>query len=193
MAPGEAVAVTATDLAPGAWTVFLSKDDFAGRPCLGPLARSSARSGEPTVFSGTLPTTIACPEQGIPGEAAQIPPPPPAPKQPGGPTPVKPGGGYRLVVCVADDEGSDCEQVPADRVGVHVVPAGAPCDTAGRRVTNLRARNVTCTVATRVARGSRDGDLRYRRARMACRGVRDDGTATYRCVRAGARVTFTAR
>ena len=69
------MAVTVDGLEPGRWAVFLTKDDFAGRPCYGRLARRTARVGRPTVFSGALPASTRCEAQGIPGEGAGAPPP----------------------------------------------------------------------------------------------------------------------
>jgi hypothetical protein len=195
LAAAEQVAVTATGLADGVrYAVFLAKDDFAGRPCLARLARRTARSGEPTVFSGALPGTVTCPREGIP--ASQ---PPPAPEPPGGAQPVEPGRGYRLIVC--EPAGRACDKVPAARRRVQIVRPGIECATvvftpdSDHGAFDLRARNVTCAVATDVARGAIDGDRRYRRAGLRCRGVFDPhglAKTVYRCTRAGARVTFVA-
>jgi hypothetical protein len=189
--------VTATGLTPGVpYAVFLSHDDFAGRPCLGRLARRTAREGA-TVFSGTLPATVTCPREGIP--ALQTPAPPMPPPYPGGPQPVEPGSGYRLIVCEPDER--ECAKVPEARLRVHVVPTGAPCETlaftpdSDHGAFSIRARNVSCAVAQRVARGAVSGDRRYRRARLRCRGVFDPHglpKTVYRCTRPGARVTFLA-
>jgi hypothetical protein len=193
VAAREIVAVTATGLAPGRWAVFLSHDDFAGRPCLARLARRTARTDEPTVFSGIVPSHLRC--QG--GIAAQPPPGPPPP--PDAPMPVTPGGGYRFVVCVP--AGRDCARVPAARRPVHVVRTGRRCASvtftpaSDHGAFGIRARGVSCAVARDVARGGEDGDLRYRRAGLRCRGVFDDAglaQTIYRCTRPGARVTFSA-
>ena len=95
VAPAEQVAVTASGLTPGARyavflaravlrdlrefggsrvLTFLSRDGFAGLPCLGRLARRTAREGEPTVFSGALPTHLRC-SDALPSSAAQPEPP----------------------------------------------------------------------------------------------------------------------
>jgi hypothetical protein len=176
------------------YAVFLAKDDFAGRPCLARLARRTASEGEPTVFSGALPTTVTCPREGIP--ASQ---PPPVPEPPGGPQPVKPGRGYRLIVC--EPAGDDCDKVPEARRQVQIVRPGVKCPTvvftpnSDHGAFNLRARNVTCAVATNVARGAVGGDRRYTRAGLRCRGVRDEHglpKTVYRCTGSHARVTFVA-
>jgi hypothetical protein len=191
VAPAEQVAVTASGLTPGVrYAAFLSRDGFAGLPCLGRLARRTASEGEPTVFSGALPTHLRC-SDAIPSSAQ--------PEPPGAPRPVEPGGGYRLIVC--EPAGRDCDKVPEARRSVHVVPAGRECGTVAFTPSSdhgafeLRARNVGCGVAERVARGAVGGDRRYRRAGMRCRGVFDGAglaRTVYRCVRPGARVTFAA-
>ena len=184
------LAVTATGLAPGRWAVFLARNDFAGRPCVGLLARRTAGADEPTVFSGLVPSRLRC-QGGI--DSLQVPGPPPS----GGPMPVAPGGGYRLIVCVPAD--GDCDLVPVARRPVQVVPTGRGCPAvvflpdSDHGAFNIRARHVSCAVARDVASGSERGDLRYRRAGLRCRGVFDDaGLAriVYRCSRPGARVTF---
>ena len=195
VAPHEVVALTVDGIAGGPWAAYLVTDDFAGRLCERMIAVRTPVAGRPTVFSGTVPATVECPSGGIPGEpSAAAPPPPPAPHdpepptQPGGPQPVEPGGGYRLAVfCAASDPGR-CEGSAARR-GVTIVPAGERCAGARR----LRARNVPCAVARRVARRARGGDRRYRKAGLRCRGTFDpagDGATVYRCTRTGARVTF---
>jgi hypothetical protein len=182
VAAREVVAVTAIDLAPGRWAVFLAHDDLAGGPCLAQLARRTARAGDPTVFSGILPSQLLCPS---------------APPLPGAQMPVKPGGGYRFVVCVPDGEG--CEMVPVAQRLVHVARTGRRCEpvaftpNSDHGAFSIRARNVTCAVARDVARRSEGGDPRYRRAGLRCRGVFDDAglaQTIYRCTRPGARVTF---
>jgi hypothetical protein len=197
VAAREVVAVTATGLEGGVdYAVFLATDDFAGRPCLGRLARRTARSGRPTVFSGELPATVICPLEGIPviGQPS-----PTEPEPPGGPQPVEPGDDYRLIVCVPD--GRDCANVPEARRSVHVVPTGAPCPMlaftpdSDHGAFSIRARNVSCAVARDVARGAVSGDRRYRRAGLRCRGTFDPHRlpkTVYRCTRPGARVTFLA-
>jgi hypothetical protein len=192
VAPGEQVAVTASGLTPGVrYAVFLARDGFAGLPCLGRLARRTAQEGELTVFSGALPTHLRC-EDAIP---ARVQPEPPDP--PGTPRPVEPGGGYRLIVC--EPAGRECAKVAEARRSVNVVPAGQRCPTlvftpnSDHGAFELRARNVGCRVAARVARGAISGDRRYRRLRFRCRGVFDDAglpRTVYRCVKPGARVTF---
>jgi hypothetical protein len=194
VAPGEQVAVIASGLSPGVrYAVFLARDGFAGLPCVGGLARRTAREGEPTVFTGALPTQLRC-EDAIPASAQPEPPDPP-----GTPRPVEPGAGYRLIVC--EPAGRDCAKVAVARRSVHVVPAGRPCPmvvytpSSDHGAFALRARNVSCGVAARVARGAVGGDRRYRRAGMRCRGVFDDARlprTVYRCVKPGARVTFAA-
>ena len=195
VAPAEQVAVTATGLTGGVrYAVFLAKDGLAGLPCLARLARRTARDGEPTVFSGALPAQLRC-EDAIPGTSRQPDPPDP----PGAPRPVEPGGGYRLIVC--EPAGRECEKVPEARRSVHVVPAGRACPmvvftpNSDHGAFELRARNVGCSLARRVARGAEGGDRRYRRAGLRCRGVFDPfglPKTVYRCTRAGARVTFVA-
>jgi hypothetical protein len=194
VAPGEQVAVTASGLTPGVrYAVFLSRDGFAGIPCLGRLARRTAQDGEPTVFSGALPAHLRC-EDAIPSSGQPEPPDPP-----GAPRRVEPGGGYRLIVC--ESAGRDCAKAAEARRAVHVVPAGRACPIvvftpdSDHGAFELHARNVGCGVAERVARGAVDGDRRYRRAGMRCRGVFDDAglpRTVYRCVKPGARVTFVA-
>jgi hypothetical protein len=191
VAPGEQVAVTASGLTPGArYAVFLARDGFAGLPCLGRLARRTAQEGEPTVFSGALPTHVRCDDR-IPLSAQ--------PEPPGAPRPVEPGGGYRLIVC--EPAGRECAKVAEARRSVHVVPAGRACPmviftpNSDHGAFELRARNVGCGVAARVARGAVAGDRRYRRAGMRCRGLFDEAglpRTVYRCVKPGARVTFVA-
>jgi hypothetical protein len=191
VAPGEQVAVTATGLTPGVrYAVFLSKDGLAGLPCLARLARRTARDGEPTVFSGALPTQLRC-DDAIPARVQ--------PEPPGTPRPVEPGGGYRLVVC--EPAGRECDKVGVARRAVHVVPAGRRCPLvvftpdSDHGAFHVRARNVGCAVAERAARGAVGGDPRYRRGRFQCRGVFDDTglpRTVYRCVKPGARVTFVA-
>ena len=197
VAADERLAVTATGLEPGVrGAVFLSPDDFAGRPCLGRLARRTARAHGATVFSGRLPTFLSCPPGGIPVVPTAAPPdldepvdPPIAPSV----MEVEPGHGYRLVVC--RPAGDDCRLVPVDRVRVTVVPTGAECAGAPVAVRDLHARNVDCATARRIAVRATGGDLRYRGARLRCRGIRDRarGVAVYRCTRPGARVTFAIR
>ena len=191
IAAREYLAVTATDLAPGRWAVFLSHDDRTGRACLGRLARRTARPDEPTVFSGVVPARLECPP---PPTAAQEPGPQPSPF---GPMPVKPGGGYRLIVC--KPAGDECGRVPVVRRATNVVRKGQKCPgvvftpASDHGAFGLRARNVTCDVAQETARGGEDGDLRYRRSGLRCRGVFDDAglaRTVYRCTRPGARVTF---
>jgi hypothetical protein len=184
VAAREVVAVTAIGLEPGRrWAVSLSHDDFAGRPCLARLARRTARAGEPTVFTGLVPSRLRC--QG--------------PTPPDAPMPVKPGAGYRFVVCIP--AGDDCRDTPVARRPVHVVRTGRKCanvvftPASDHGAFNIRARNVGCAVARDVARGAEDGDLRYRRAGLRCRGTFDDAglaQTVYRCTRPGARVTFSA-
>jgi hypothetical protein len=191
VAPGEQVAVTASGLTPGVrYAVYLSRDRLPGMPCLGRLARRTAQQGEPTVFSGALPTQLRC-DDAIPSSAQ--------PEPPGTPRPVEPGGGYRLIVC--EPAGRECGKVAEARRAVHVVPAGRRCPivvftpNSDHGAFELRARNVGCDVAKRVASGAVDGDRRYRRAGMRCRGVFDDAglpRTVYRCVKPGARVTFVA-
>jgi hypothetical protein len=189
----ESVAVTADGLEPGTrYALLLAHDDASGDSCTARIAGRAARRGRPTVFSGTVPSVLRCPF-GIP---AQVPPPPPTPPSP--PTyPVEPGRGYRFVICASGP--ADCPRVA--RASVQIVPSGMPCPTVGfapdsdHGAFNLRARNVTCASATRVARGAIDGDRRYTRAGLRCRGTFDDHAlpqTVYRCVRRGARVTFTA-
>jgi hypothetical protein len=193
IAAREYLAVTATGLAPGRGAVFLSHNDFTGRPCVARLARRIARPDEPTVFSGLVPSRLRCPEP----PSAQPPPEPPI--RPGAPLPVTPGGGYRFVVCIP--EGDECGQTPVARRPVHVVPTGRKCanvvftPASDHGAFLLRARNVGCDVARDVAGGAEHGDRRYRRAGLRCRGVFDDaGLAhtVYRCTRPGVRVTFSA-
>jgi hypothetical protein len=191
IAAREVVAVTATGLEPGRWAVFLSAEDYAGRPCLGRLARRTAESDQPTVFGGVVPSQLRC--QGD-GDAAQVPPAPVAP------LPVRPGGGYRFVVCLPG--GSDCAVAPAARRSVHVVRTGRACENvvftpgSDNGAFSIHARNVGCRVARHVARGAGDSDRAYRRAGLRCRGVFDAGAplpqTIYRCTRPGARVTFSA-
>jgi hypothetical protein len=190
-APGEQVAVIASGLAPGVrYAVFLSRDGSADTPCLGRLARRTARAGEPTVFSGALPSRLRC-EGAIPSSSQ--------PEPPGTPRPVEPGGGYRLIVC--EPAGDECGKVAEARRPVHVVPAGRPCPivvftpNSDHGAFELHARHVSCGVAKRVASGAVSGDRRYRRAGMRCRGVFDEAglpRTVYRCTRPGARVTFVA-
>jgi hypothetical protein len=191
IAAREWVAVTATDLAPGRWAVFLSRDDVTGRPCVARLARRTARAGEPTVFSGVVPSRLRCPP---PPTAAQE---PPEPIPPNAPLPVTPGGGYRLIVC--KPAGADCARVPVARRSTNVVRSGRKCPSVAftpnsdHGAFGIRARNVSCAVAQDVARGSADGGLRFRRAGLRCRGVFDEAglpRTVYRCTRPGARVTF---
>jgi hypothetical protein len=192
IAAREVLAVTATGLAPGRWAVFLSKNDYTGRPCLARLARRTARPDE-TVFSGVVPSGLKCPAP----PTAQPPGPPGPPTPPGAPKPVTPGGGYRLVVCVP--AGDDCARVPVARRSTNVVRTGQRCENVAftpasdHGAFGIRARNVTCAVAREVARGGEDGDLRYRRAGLSCRGIFDDAglaRTVYRCTRRGERVTF---
>jgi hypothetical protein len=189
IAAREMLAVTATGLAPGRWAVFLTHNNFVGLPCEALLARRTARSGEPTVFSGIVPSALRCP----PGvDALQVPAPPPPPDAP---MPVEPGGGYRLILCGPDN---GCRLVAA-RHPVQVVPTGRRCASvtftpdSDHGAFNIRARNVTCAVARRVARRSEGGSLRYHRAGLRCRGIFDEAglaQTVYRCSRPGARVTF---
>jgi hypothetical protein len=191
IAAREYLAVTATGLAPGRWAVFLSHNDFTGRPCVARLARRIARPDEPTVFSGIVPSGLKCPP---PPTSAQQ---PPEPTPPSAPRPVLPGGGYRLIVC--KPAGDDCARVPVARRSTNVVRTGQKCDdvsftpASDHGAFGIRARNVTCAVAQEIARGGEDGDLRYRRSGLRCRGVFDDAglaKTVYRCTRPGARVTF---
>jgi hypothetical protein len=192
VAPREAVAVTARGLDPGRrWAVFLAREDANGLNCLARVASRTPRAGRATVFSGTTPASLACP-QGVP--SAQ-----PSPPPPGAPLPVEPGRGYRFVVCVP--AGRDCRFMPVARRAVRIVRPGVPC----RRVAftpasdhgafQIRARNVDCAAARNVARGADDGDRRYRRGGLRCRGTFDPSglpKTVYRCTRARARVTFVA-
>jgi hypothetical protein len=111
--------------------------------------------------------------------------------------PVRPGGRYRLVVC--KPAGRDCARVPVVRRSTNVVRKGERCASIGftpnsdHGAFGIRARNVDCDVAQEVARGGEDGDLRYRRAGLRCRGTFDDAglaKTVYRCTRPGSRVTF---
>jgi hypothetical protein len=190
IAAREQLAVTATDLAPGRWAVFLTHADQTGRPCMGRLARRTARPDEPTVFSGVVPSGLRCPP---PPTAAQQ----PEPTPPNALRPVTPGGGYRLVVC--KPAGNDCARVPVVRRATNVVRTGEKCENVSftpasdHGAFGIRARNVTCAVAQDVARGADDGDLRYLRSGLRCRGIFDDAglaRTVYRCTRPGARVTF---
>jgi hypothetical protein len=184
VAAREVVAVTATGLKPGKrWAVFLARDAFAGLPCFARLARRTAQADEPTVFSGVVASQLHC----------QVPTDVPSPP----PVPVRPGGGYRFLVCVP--EGDRCDEVPVARRPVNVVRTGRKCasvaftPSSDHGAFGIRASNVTCAVARDVARGSEDGDLRYRRAGLRCRGVFDPAglaQTIYRCTRPGARVTF---
>ena len=198
IAAREVVAVTAAGLEPGTrWALFVASSDFPGGPCRAQLAARNARAGEPTVFSGVVPSRLKC--QGpVPG-AAQVPSPAPAPEPPMDSAPVEPGHPYELVVCVPD--GMFCRKAAVARRAVHVVPSGRACAPVGFTPDSddgafgIRARNVGCAVARDVARGAVDGDLRYRRAGLRCRGVFDDARLAqtiYRCTRRGARVTFSA-
>jgi hypothetical protein len=171
--------------------VFLSRNDRTGRPCLGRLARRTARPDEPTVFSGTVPARLRC--QPPPTAARQ--PPEPVPPQLG--LPVAPGGRYRLIVC--KPAGGECARVPVVRRSTTVVRKGRKCASIGftpnsdHGAFGIRARNVDCDVAQEVARGGEDGDLGYRRSGLRCRGVFDDAglaKTVYRCTRPGERVTF---
>jgi hypothetical protein len=192
VAAREAVAVTARGLEPGRrWAVFLAKEDANGLNCLARLARRTAREGGPTVFSGTVPASLPCPNS--------VPPAQPAPPPPGAPLPVEPGRGYRFVVCVP--AGRDCRFMPVARRPVRIVRTGTAC----RRVVftpasdhgafSIRARNVACALARDVVRGAAEGDRRYRRAGLRCRGTFDPAglpRTVYRCTRQSARVTFVA-
>lgn len=183
----ESVAVTAGGLDPGTRYALLLAHDASGDSCTARIAGRTARKGRPTVFSGIVPSVLRCPF-GIP---AQVPPPaPPA-------LPVEPGRGYRFVICTPAP--GECPRVV--RAPVQVVPSGSRCPTvvfspdSDHGAFNLRARNVSCAVATRVARGAIGGDRRYTRAALRCRGTFDDHGlphTVYRCVRRGARVTFAA-
>jgi len=183
IAAREVVAVTATGLEPGRWAAFLASDDRAGRTCLGRLARRTARAGQPTVFSGLVPSGLVCRE----GVAAT-------------PAPVLVGAGYRLLICLPD--GGDCDTAPAAAAPVRVVPTGRACASvvftpaSDHGAFSIRARHVRCRVARDAARGAGDGDLAYRRAGLRCRGIFDAGAplprTVYRCTRRGARVTFSA-
>ena len=198
VAAREVLAVTATGLDAGKrYAVFLTSSSVIGLPCYGRLARRTAEAGERTVFSGVVPAVLECE---IPDEGAQVPAPAPSPGPPSaGFKVVQPGGGYRLVVCVPAGKG--CDLVPEDRVRVHVVPTGRRCapvaftPDSDNGAFSIRARNVGCAFARDIARGAADGDLRYRRAGMRCRGTFDDSRLArtiYRCTRPGARVTFSA-
>jgi len=179
IAPREIVAVTATGLVPGQrWGVYLARPQAGGINCIVPLARRTPAGAGKVVFSGRLPATMDCPA--IPGAASAQPAPP-------GRTPVTPGRGYRLVVCVA--AGADCRFMAVARRAVRVVAPGASC-AAPPGVSSLRARGVACSVATAVARAPRAG-----LAGLRCRGTRDRtaGRTVFRCTRAGARVTFSGR
>jgi hypothetical protein len=189
----ESVAVTADGLEPGTrYSLLLAHDDESGDSCTARIATRTARKNRPTVFSEIVPSVLRCPF-GIP---AQVPPPTPTP--PRRPTlPVEPGRGYRFVICAPGP--GECPRVV--RAPVQIVPSGRRCPTvvfspsSDHGAFNLRARNVTCSVATDVARGAIDGDRRYTRAGLRCRGTYDDHglpQTVYRCVREGARVTFAA-
>jgi hypothetical protein len=178
VAAREVVAVTATGLEPGRWSVLLTHGDLAGAPCVARLARRTARLDEPTVFGGPVPSRLRC-ENGFKA--------------------VRPGGGYDFIVCVPD--AADCASVPVARRSVNVVPTGRRCadvvftPASDHGAFSIRARNVACSVARDVARGAEDGEPRYRRAGLRCRGVFDDALLAqtiYRCTRPGARVTFSA-
>jgi hypothetical protein len=194
VAPSEAVAVTARGLEAGRrWAVFLAKDDANGLACLARVARRTPRAGKPTVFSGTVPSRLPCPN-GVPSQVQ-----PAQPSPPGAPLPVRPGRGYRFVVCIPS--GRDCRFMPIARRSVQIVRPGVKCPTvvftpnSDHGAFNLRARNVTCAVATNVARGAVGGDRRYTRAGLRCRGVRDEHglpKTVYRCTGSRARVTFVA-
>jgi len=187
-ASGESVAVTAEGLETGTrYGLFLARDNTFGLACVARIARRTTGKGEPTVFSGIVPAALRCPA-GIP---AQVPEPPVAP------VPVEPGRGYRFVVC--DPDGEACDEAPVADRHLAIVPAGRECarvaftPDSDHGAFNLHARNVGCDVARRIARGSEDGDLRYRRAGLRCRGVFDDaglGQTVYRCTSSRARVTF---
>ena len=175
-APREVVAVTAKGLTPGqSWGVFLARPQATGLNCIAPFARRTPGRDGRAVFSGKLPATMDCPA--IPGAASAQP-------TPAARTPVKPGRGYRLVVCLP--AGADCRFMPVARLPVRVVRAGAAC-VAPRGVSSLRARGASCGVAAGVARGSRAG--------FACRRTRDRAAkrTIVRCTRKGARVTFARR
>ena len=188
----ESVAVTADGLEPGGrYSLLLAHDDESGDSCTARIAARTARKGRPTVFSGTVPSVLRCPF-GIP---AQVPPQPTPPQRPT--LPVEPGRGYRFVICAPAP--GECPRVV--RAPVQIVPSGTRCPTvvfspnSDHGAFNVRARNVGCGVAARVARGAIGGDLRYMRAGLRCRGTFDDHglpQTTYRCVREGARVTFAA-
>jgi hypothetical protein len=126
-----------------------------------------------------------------PGAAAAEPTPPNAPR------PVTPGGGYRLIACKPAGDG--CARVPVARRWTRVVRKGIKCASlaftpaSDHRAFGIRARGVSCGLVHDAARGGEDGDRRYRRAGLCCRGVLDDSglpRTVYRCTRSGARVTF---
>jgi hypothetical protein len=171
--------VTATGLEPGrSWAVFLAREDPAGLNCLARLARRVPREGKPTVFSGTVPATLACPQSG---------------QQP---APVRPGQGYRFVACVP--AGGDCRFMPVATRAVRIARPGVPCadiSLGRRRATRIRARGVSCGIAQAAARGAAGGERRYTRAGLRCRGTFDataPARTVYRCTRTRARVTFMA-
>jgi hypothetical protein len=196
IAAREVVAATVGGLEPGTrWALFLASSDFTGGPCRAQLALRGARAGEPTVFSGIVPSRLKC--QGLP--EAQVPAPTPGPAPPRDFAPVEPGHAYQLVVCIPD--GMFCREASVARRAVHVVPSGRKCaavvftPASDNGAFSIRARNVACAVARDVARGAEHGRLRYRRAGLRCRGVFDDAGLSqtiYRCTRRGARVTFSA-
>ena len=195
IAAREVVAATVGGLEPGKrWALFLASSDFPGGPCRAQLAAREPRAGEPTVFSGVVPSRLKC--QGLP-EAAQVP--APGPEPPMEFAPVEPGHPYQLVVCIPD--GMFCREASVARRAVQVVPSGRKCaavvftPASDNGAFGIRARNLGCDVARDVARGAADGKLRYRRAGLHCRGVFDDSglaRTIYRCTRRGARVTFSA-
>ena len=194
VAAREVVAVTVKGLEPGRrWAVFMAKDDANGLACLARLARRTPREGKPTVFSGTVPASLPCPN-GVPSQSRTA-----LPRPPGAPLPVEPGRGYKFVVCIP--AGRDCRFMPLARRSVRVVRPGRKCRTviftpnSDHGAFQLRARNVDCAIARDVARGAVRGDRRYTRARLRCRGVLDQNglpKTVYRCTRPGARVTFVA-
>ena len=194
VAAREVVAATVGGLEPGRrWALFIASSDFSGGPCRAQLAAREPRAGEPTVFSGVVPSRLMC--QGLP--EAQVP--GPGPEPPMEFAPVEPGHPYQLVVCIPD--GMFCREASVARRAVKVVPSGHKCaavvftPASDNGAFGIRARNLGCAVARDVARGAEDGGLRYRRAGLRCRGVFDDAglaRTVYRCTRPGARVTFSA-
>ena len=92
--------------------------------------------------------------------------------------------------------------MPVARRSTNVVRTGQKCKNVSftpasdHGAFGIRARNVTCAVAQEVARGGENGDLRYRRSGVRCRGVFDDAglaQSVYRCTRSAlAGLTFSA-